>query len=247
MKYRRTTFAEIKHLLPADCWAAWRNELHQGEFDQEPVGVFEQDTELASLNLDFDPANSDYLFLLLVKGNLTVKSFIYNEETDGATGLVVLGNLHARTVLVGGQEIYVTGNLTVEELFWGDYNHGSLRVLGTATATVFAETDQYSVAIEQATRFGTHLTPYGEDGRWRGLDAGLVAQVLVAELVNTNADGETHLVRGGAVLQLLQARQSLLRHPAGSGYPGVSHAHGVLMDELGLTTGEVKMLRKRVG
>ena len=210
MSYQRTTFSEIKHLLPADAWAVWRNELHKREFESESVLVFESATELEELNLDKPFGEAEDVFLILVKGNLTVQKFVYNEDTDGATGLMVLGNLRAGTMLVGGQEIYVTGNLVVEELFWGDYNHGDLRVLGNATAGVFVETDQYSVSIAQSVIIGTHLTPYGEDGNWRGLDADLAHKLLVDELVNVE-DDEIMLVRDEAILSRLQAGHSLLK------------------------------------
>ncbi|WP_223650369.1 hypothetical protein [Hymenobacter psoromatis] len=210
MSYQRTAFSEIKHLLPPDAWAAWRNDLHKGEFEAESVLVFENSTELEELNLDAPFDEVEHVFLILVKGNLTIQRFVYNEDTDGATGLIVLGDLQAATMLVGGQEIYITGNLLVSELFWGDYNHGDLRVLGNATAGVFVETDQYSVSIAQRVTIGTHLTPYREDGNWRGLDADLARKLLVDELVNVE-DDEIVLVRDEAILSRLQAGQSLLK------------------------------------
>jgi len=84
-KPQRTSFAVIKHLLPPDAWAAWRNGLHHGEFDDEPVLVYASDTVLESLNLDFSPQGAEHVFLILVEGNLQVKTFIYNDNSDGAT------------------------------------------------------------------------------------------------------------------------------------------------------------------
>ena len=49
--------------------------------------------------------------------------------------------LIARNIVVGGQEIYVADNLTVSDLFWGDYNHGNLVVGGQINIRVFLETD----------------------------------------------------------------------------------------------------------
>lgn len=66
---------------------------------------------------------------------------IYNNETDGSTGLVVMGNLTANNIVVGGQELFVAGDLAVNELFWGDYNHGELQVRGSIQAKVFINTD----------------------------------------------------------------------------------------------------------
>jgi len=76
-------------------------------------------TVLEELDLD-DP---DY-FGVVVAGDLIVKGNILNENTDGACSLVVLGNLKAKNIVVGGQLVYVTGYVAVEELLMGIYNHG---------------------------------------------------------------------------------------------------------------------------
>ncbi|MDO7887118.1 hypothetical protein [Hymenobacter cheonanensis] len=219
-KPQRTSFAVIKHLLPPDAWAVWRNEVHHGEFDDEPVLVYASDTVLESLNLDFSTQEVEHVFLILVEGNLQVKTFIYNNNTDGATGLVILGDLRASTMLVGGQEIYVTGNIAVEELFWGDYNHGSLRVLSDASVTVFAAVD-YDVQINGETRIGINLTPEDESSNWQGIDIALLQATLVEkiyQLDNVIIDDETgeeeaevELLRGEETLNWLQAGKSLLK------------------------------------
>lgn len=220
MNPQRTSFAVIKHLLPTDAWAAWRNELHHGEFDDEPVLVFGSDTTLESLNLDFSSEETEFIFLILVEGNLTVKTFIYNEETDGASGLIVLGDLRASTMLVGGQEVYVTGNLVVEELFWGDYNHGSLRVLGDASLAVFAAVD-YDVKVDGKTNLGLNLTPEDESSNWQGIAIALVQATLVEDILllgDIIIDDETgevaaeiELLRGEEILSRLQAGKPLLK------------------------------------
>ncbi|WP_343672930.1 hypothetical protein [Chitinophaga sp.] len=76
-------------------------------------------TVLESLDLDIP----DY-FGIVVTGDLIVNGNIVNEETDGACSLIVLGNLKAKNVIVGGQLIYVTGYVAVQELLMGIYNHG---------------------------------------------------------------------------------------------------------------------------
>lgn len=217
---QRTSFAVIKHLLPPDAWAAWRNEVHHGEFDDEPVLVYASDTVLESLNLDFSSQVAEHVFLILVEGNLQVKTFIYNGNTDGATGLVVLGDLRANTMLVGGQEIYVTGSLAVEELFWGDYNHGSLRVLGNASIAVFAAVD-YDVQINGEASLSINLTPEDESSNWQGIDIALLQATLIEEVYELDSlildeevgeeEAEVELRRGEETLSLLQAGTSLLK------------------------------------
>ena len=110
-------------MLPNNCWAVTRNAANTGEFEGENVLFYEGDLTLDSLNLDscetLTPAlaSGETIFLILVTGNLNIKQFIYNKNTDGATGLVVLGNLQAQNMQVGGQEVYVAGNMHVSELF----------------------------------------------------------------------------------------------------------------------------------
>lgn len=133
-------FKDIKSLLPEDCWMMEQYNA-TGEFNNEKVIFLSGNQQLETLDLDFPGIDDENTpILVLVQGNLRIHT-IYNRETDGATGLIVLGNLEAEHIVVGGQEIYITGNLNVSGLYWGDYNHGSLVVLGAAGITVFISTD----------------------------------------------------------------------------------------------------------
>ena len=118
-------------------------------FDQPEKGDWEMEDldldniwETLSFNKpgDLPEGEPPFVYLIAVNGNLNTRN-IYNRETDGATGLVVLGNLQADNIVVGGQEIYVAGDLTVKGLFWGDYNHGDLVVTGEIAVRVFISTD----------------------------------------------------------------------------------------------------------
>ena len=218
-------FNTIKHLLPNNCWAVTRNAANTGKLEGENVLFYEGDLTLDSLNLDhcetLTPAlaSGETIFLVLVTGNLNIKQFIYNKNTDGATGLIVLGNLQTQNMLVGGQEVYVAGNMHVSELFWGDYNHGDLTVKGDVTALVFADTEQYHVNINGAKKFSYHLTNYDEMGDWQNIDSALIAamfdDVLYFDDVSDDDDSEGDLInvlhRGDALLSHLQAGKSLMR------------------------------------
>ena len=145
-------FPQVVERLPEGCW----HRRHAGEFPQSQVLLLEGDRELVELDLDallgisaqqrqqneaaWEQQN---ILLVLVTGNLSVTGPIYNNNTDGSTGLIVLGDLKAAHMLVGGQEIYVCGKLGVDGLFWGDYNHGSITIEGQASAQVWLATDEY--------------------------------------------------------------------------------------------------------
>jgi hypothetical protein len=166
-----------------DSWAYVRNERNDGEFENESVILLEGDTRLDSLNLD-KPLGEESVFIVLVDGNLVVDSYIYNEDTDGATGLTVLGDLQARNMVVGGQEIYVTGNLQVSELFWGDYNHGDLTVAGNVAALLFMDTEEYHVSIHGEKNFKLRISEWDEFGNGYDLDEDLLQEVFMQDCLS---------------------------------------------------------------
>lgn len=134
-------FSEIQHLLPIDHWVRWRNELHQGKFNDEICLCISGDYEVENLNLDeVQDELGNYIFLILVLGNMKVKN-IYCKNNEKNTGLVVLGSLDAENSIVSRQEIYVCGNLTIKDCFLGDFNHGVLIVKGIITIQIFSPTD----------------------------------------------------------------------------------------------------------
>lgn len=114
--------------------------------------------------------------LIVVQGDLSVTRFIFNEETDGACSLIVLGSLHCPDIIVGGQEIYVQQDLVVNEIFWGDYNHGELIVKGNMTASMLIQTD-YSVKIHGLKYIDTHLDEYDFD----------TSGIVLSDLINDEA------------------------------------------------------------
>lgn len=143
-------FSEIRHLLPQDSWWIQRLKHDKDRCENEIIAFAEGDVSLDNLYLDFvylniglnDETVRDRVAMVLVQGNVSAKN-ILNEETDGAVSLIVLGNLEADNITAGGQEIYVSGNLTVHDLFWGDYNHGELIVKGSVAAKVFMASDYH--------------------------------------------------------------------------------------------------------
>lgn len=141
-------YAQIRHLIPKKS-VYYTHEKSQwaSDYDKKLVWFHDGDFDLAEpLNLDEanrclgQPENEKFPFFILINGHACFHN-IFNAETDGATGLVVLGNLSADNIVVGGQEIFVTGDLVVKDLFWGDYNHGSLTVNGKISTRVFINTD----------------------------------------------------------------------------------------------------------
>ncbi|WP_339190957.1 hypothetical protein MKX33_13360 [Paenibacillus sp. FSL R5-0490] len=161
----KVSFADMKTKLPQESWMYTQNEAHNGEFEAEEVWLHSGDLHISELLLDEGP------FLILVEGNLTVDRYIGNTSSDAASSnLVVLGNLITPYMIVGGQEIYITGNLYVEDMFWGDYNHGELTVRGNVEGGLLVSTDQYTIQVQGQRNVKRQLEEWEDLGPWRGFD-----------------------------------------------------------------------------
>ena len=124
--------------------------LFSTRLEQEPdllVRLYDSDVVLDSLDLDFSESLDDSVDVHVFTANLTVNHAIHNQNTDGATSLIVLGNLHAKNIAIGGQECYVRGNLQVDEVLCGSYNHGEMTVDGDVSAKLLVS-DDYSFWIK---------------------------------------------------------------------------------------------------
>ncbi|NEN81862.1 hypothetical protein [Paenibacillus elgii] len=207
MNYTILPFSRIKHLLPADSWVYTYNERNHGEFEDNPVVFFQGNTRLENLNLD-RPFDEEHVFLVLVDGNLAVDTYVYNEEISGATCLIVKGDLYAQNMVVGGQEIYVTGNLEVTELFWGEYNHGDLTVAGNASASLFMDTEEYHVSVRGEQQFSLRISNWDELGDWNDLDEDLLKGVFVQDCVMEL--GEEPTLDREKLLEYFKAGRSVL-------------------------------------
>lgn len=69
---------------------------------------------------------------------------IFNLNTDGSFGLCINGTLKAKNIIVGGQILAIEKNIDVDQVFWGDYNHGELFAQGLLKTKVFVATDEYA-------------------------------------------------------------------------------------------------------
>ena len=118
---------------------------YTGCIDQIPqpsIAVYEGDLSLDGLDLDIPGGwyvGGDMGYL--ITGNLRVNGNITNEQDDGALSLVVLGDLHAKNIAIGGQNFYVRGNVNVEGVFCGSYNHGETHVDGNLSAGLLISND----------------------------------------------------------------------------------------------------------
>nr|WP_154959795.1 hypothetical protein [Paenibacillus xylanexedens] len=199
---QKVTFAEIKTRLPHESWMYTQNEAHDGEFEAEEVWLYSGDLHINELLLDEEP------FLIMVEGNLIVDRYIGNTESDAASSnLVVLGDLTTPYMLVGGQEIYITGNLYVEDMFWGDYNHGELTVRGNVEGGLLVSTEQYGIQIQGQRKVKRQLEEWEDLGPWQGFD---MLELFVPECV-IDEDTEEPFPWREEMIKRLQQGQPIIK------------------------------------
>ncbi len=229
----RVQFSEVRHLLPQDCWAI-KSERAGREFESETVLMLEGDHRLADLNLDDPLGTGDHVFLIFIRGSLTVEGTIGNDDTDGASGLIVDGNLTCKNAVVGGQQIYVSNNFVVHDLFWGDYNHGDLIVKCDASARLFLSTEQYGFSIGGERNFERWIFDREGDEGWRLDDPDALGDFIDSAFIT---DDSAPLARD-EILAAVRAGQDVIPAPrpdeSGSAVHDIFRVHNVNPDNIRL-------------
>lgn len=164
---RLCPLADVAALIPADCWMAERLAEDPTALSDETVLWITGDVQWPELHLDAPLASGSpqrrwwqglqtgadntpiprSLFLILVDGHLRIDGALTCDDTDGTTHLIVTGDAKAHNAVIGGQLVHVQGALRVQDLLWGHYNHGELRVHGGLQARVALFTDEYHLHI----------------------------------------------------------------------------------------------------
>ncbi len=216
---------EIAHKLPRGSRLAEKVK-DSAEFNDEIVLHVIGDLRLKALDLEqplseiselramlgdaSDPSNS--AFLIFIEGNLQVETCITNENTDGATNLIVCGDVTAHDVAIGGQHFYVQGALTVTNLLWGDYNHGELCVRGATRARIALFSDEYFAELSGGEKFDHLLDETREVPNLIEFSYEWVHGIFEAEVLNPAEQGDTsisQMVDRDALVAALRANISI--------------------------------------
>jgi hypothetical protein len=167
-------FIPIRQLADQFPEGSWWAKFYSDFSDEQLAAYYEGDLTLPSLHLDWEvpfPHQKEVL-LIFIDGNFTVDN-LYNKETDGAISLMVTGNLHAKNIAVGGQEIYVSGNLMIEEILCGSYNHGETIVQGDLSAAVLVQDDEYRINVNGQKSIACTVNVWAGDGIFQELPVGI--------------------------------------------------------------------------
>ncbi|WP_068776524.1 hypothetical protein [Paenibacillus sp. FJAT-26967] len=204
--FRFIPISQLAHKFPEGSWWA---RYYQDFSDEQLVAYYEGDLTLLSLNLDWEqpfPQQKEVI-IIFIDGNCTVEN-LYNKETDGAIGLMVIGNLTAKNITVGGQEIYVSGNLIIEEILCGSYNHGETIVKGDLSAAVLVQDDEYSFKVDGQKSIACLVNVWEGDGVFQELPVD-IHEVLIDEVFLDIDEDDTGFSFGTLVTVIIEGRSAL--------------------------------------
>jgi len=204
--FRFIPISQLADKFPEGSW--WAN-FYQDFSDEQLAAYYEGDLTLPSLNLDWEQAfpQQKEVIIIFIDGNFTVDN-LYNKETDGAIGLMVTGNLNSKNIAVGGQEIYVSGNLMVEEILCGTYNHGETIVIGDLSAAVLVQDDEYSIKVDGQKSIACLVNVWEGDGVFQELPVD-IHEVLIDEVFLDMDEEDTEFSFCTLVNVIVEGRSAL--------------------------------------
>lgn len=93
------------------------------------------------LNLSIKKVEETRIEGILINGNLSVNGSIINAEGDYGPFVFVSGNINCQSLLLGGANVQINGNIIAKEVVMTYYNHGSFNCAGVIDSHVFIVTD----------------------------------------------------------------------------------------------------------
>jgi predicted DNA-binding WGR domain protein len=188
-------------------------DYYENQLETTTMGVFENNTLFKELEIDSYAKKKKVDGLLFCK-NLQAENYIFQEGSDYGPLVVVLGNVIAKNLHLRGSDVFIEGNVVVEQTFIpGDYNHGELTVDGTIQAQLILGTDDHSFEYDpekiiNTIVVGLHQTPK--------LKQYYLEDVIDEKYLEGNDDGdddcdETYSVNTKKVIASLKKGEPLLK------------------------------------
>ncbi|WP_245237821.1 hypothetical protein [Paenibacillus etheri] len=116
--------------------------------------------------------------------------------------------MNAKNIAVGGQEIYVSGNLMIEEILCGSYNHGETIVKGDLSAAVLVQDDEYSFKVDGHKSIACLVNVWEGDGVFQELPVD-IHEVLIDEVFLDMEEEEADFSFGTLVTVIKEERSAL--------------------------------------
>ncbi len=208
----RFQFMPINQLADKYPEGSWWARFHSDFDENQLVAYYEGDLQLISLDLDWEKffVEQPEVLLIFINGNLTVDR-LYNQETDGAIGLIVTGNLKAKNIAIGGQELYIIGNLTVEQILCGSYNHGEAIIEGDLNAAVLVEDGEYRFKTNGHQEIPCRANVWDGDGVYKELPI-KIRELLTDEVFFDMDEDDEVGFSFGTLVQMIEEGRSALKN-----------------------------------
>ncbi|MXO06434.1 polymer-forming cytoskeletal protein [Flavobacterium sp. HBTb2-11-1] len=86
---------------------------------------------------------------ILINGNFSASGSIINAEGDYGPYVFIKGNVSCQSLLLGGANVEIKGNVTAKEVVMTYYNHGNFNCSGSINSPVFIVTDHNTAFAER--------------------------------------------------------------------------------------------------
>ncbi|WP_264531571.1 polymer-forming cytoskeletal protein [Flavobacterium sp. N502540] len=148
---------------------------------------------------------------VLIDGDLFTTGSIINAEGDYGPYVFVSGNVNCQSLLLGGANVQINGNVVAKEVVMTFYNHGSFNCSGLIEAPVFIVTDHNTTFSERKSKLfyyndrADDTEPQNEceydDETDEEIMSKELRKLLDNPLIETFEELERDLARGELVLQ----------------------------------------------
>ena len=156
--FKLTTIFEIKTKYPFliedqnfDLYDDWRDEdfflvseedvNFEGNFYLDLYEEKEKKWLANLLNLPAKEMEEIRIEGIFINGNFSVNGSIINAEGDYGPYVFISGSVNCQSLLLGGANVEIKGNVTVKEVVMTYYNHGNFNCSGLIDSPVFIVTD----------------------------------------------------------------------------------------------------------
>lgn len=211
-KHEEITLIEARKRYSEVVRGTWALDTWAKSNEEEIKGIsFYVYKDLINIDyIDLNPDGSRVEGYIFEKG-INVKGNIYNEASDFGIAFISLGDVKAKNVFLGGGDFYVSGNLEVEEIAGGRYNHSNMRVEKDLKCGVLLIED-YNISIggKFSGKYPEQYSAYlEEDGKEYKMDELLLKDVVIDDVLFSE-DGE-YAILDYKVVSLLEDGVSILK------------------------------------
>jgi predicted DNA-binding WGR domain protein len=92
----------------------------------------------------FDGNRTTSKELIIIDGNLTLEQGMSISGDNGYPSILILGDLHCKELDSYDNVIHIEGNAYIQHIYYGNYNHGVIKITGTTHVPYLINSDHCS-------------------------------------------------------------------------------------------------------